>query len=110
MAPMRKYVLSRNGYAPADERTSVIGTDDVARIVRDADGPVLMLAGGALAAELAPLIDELFLLVGPIVLGRGRPLLDLAEPVPTRLLTAYAIPPSCTIVRYAVAGEFPSAR
>jgi riboflavin biosynthesis pyrimidine reductase len=47
-----------------------------------------MLAGGTLAGELRDVIDEIFLLVGPIVLGSGRPLLDVPGPVPTRLLTA----------------------
>ena len=56
------------------------------------------------------MLGELFLLVGPIVLGSGRPLLDVPEPIPTRLLTAFAIPPSCTVMRYAVADEFPAHR
>jgi dihydrofolate reductase len=109
MAPLPKYVVSRD-FDPADAGTVVIGADEVGGIVAAADGPVLMLAGGALAGHLASTLDELFLLVGPIVLGRGQALLDVARPIPTRLLTAYAIPPSCTVVRYAVADEFPDAR
>jgi riboflavin biosynthesis pyrimidine reductase len=69
-----------------------------------------MLAGGTPAGELRDVIDEIFLLVGPIVLGSGRPLLDVPGPVPTRLLTAWAIPPSCTVMRYAVADDFPTQR
>jgi dihydrofolate reductase len=107
MAPMPKYVISRN-YDPADAETTTISTEDVAGIVDAAGGPVLLLAGGTLAGELAGVLDEIFLLVGPIVLGRGRPLLDVAEPIPTRLLTAYAIPPSCTVMRYAVTDELPT--
>jgi dihydrofolate reductase len=111
MAPLPKYVVSR-GFEPADEDTAVIAAEDVGAIAGAADGPVLMLAGGALAGELARsrVLDELFLLVGPIVLGHGRPLLDVPEPVPTRLLTAFAIPPSCTVMRYAIADEFPQQR
>ena len=109
MDPLPKYVVS-HGYDPADANTEVIGAAEVAGIVEAADGPVLMLAGGALAGGLREVIDEIFLLVGPIVLGSGRPLLDVAGPVPTRLLTAWAIPPSCTVMRYAVADEFPAQR
>jgi dihydrofolate reductase len=109
MDPLPKYVVS-HGYDPADANTEVIDAAEVAGIVEAADGPVLMLAGGALAGGLRDVIDEIFLLVGPIVLGSGRPLLDVAGPVPTRLLTAWAIPPSCTVMRYAVADEFPAQR
>ena len=89
MDPLPKYVVS-HGYDPADANTEVIGAAEVAGIVEAADGPVLMLAGGALAGELREVIDEIFLLVGPIVLGSGQPLLDVTGPVPTRLLTARA--------------------
>jgi riboflavin biosynthesis pyrimidine reductase len=109
MSPLPKYVVS-HGYDPADATTEVIDSAEVAGIVEAADGPVLMLAGGTLAGELRDVIDEIFLLVGPIVLGSGRPLLDVPGPVPTRLLTAWAIPPSCTVMRYAVADDFPTQR
>jgi dihydrofolate reductase len=111
MAPLPKYVVS-HGFDPADDATTVIAAEDVGAIAGAADGPVLLLAGGALAGELARarVLAELFLLVGPIVLGSGRPLLDIPEPIPTRLLTAWAIPPGCTVMRYAVADEFPAQR
>jgi hypothetical protein len=54
--------------------------------------------------------NELFLIVGPVVLGRGRPLLDLAQPIPTRLVSVEWFPPKVTPMRYAVASEFPTER
>jgi dihydrofolate reductase len=81
----------------------------VAAFAREADGHVLLLAGGALAGELAAagVLDELFLVVGPIALGRGRPLLDVVNPLPTRLLSAQELAPSCPVMRYAMVDAFP---
>jgi dihydrofolate reductase len=114
LAPIPKFVVS-HGFEPAEPGVEAIRKDvveRVAEIVRAADAAVLLLAGGALAGELADagLIDELFLIVGPIVLGRGRPLLDIADPLPTRLLSAEPLPPKCTVMRYAIESEFPSER
>ena len=110
MEPLPKYVVS-HGLEPA-EKAEVISSDvpeRVAAIAREVDGHVLLLAGGALAGELAAarVLDELFLVVGPIALGRGRPLLDVASPLPTRLLSAHELAPSCTVMRYAMLDDFP---
>ncbi len=114
MVDLPKYVVSHD-VTPSDPRTTAIHRNVIERLtaVKEAAvGHVLLLAGGGLAAELARagILDQLFLLTGPIVLGRGRPLLDLDEPLPTRLLSAQALPPSCTILRYAVELELPTSR
>lgn len=114
MVDLPKYVVSHD-FTPSDPRTTAIHHDVVERLTavkETAVGHVLVLAGGLLAADLARagILDQLFLLTGPIVLGRGRPLLDLDGPVPTRLLSAQALPPSCTILRYTVESEFPTSR
>jgi dihydrofolate reductase len=114
MVDLPKYVVSHD-VTPSDPRTTAIHRNVIERLtaVKEAAvGHVLLLAGGGLAAELARagILDQLFLLTGPIVLGRGRPLLDLDEPLPTRLLSAQALPPSCTILRYAVGLELPTSR
>src|SRR5688572_17264910 len=87
MAPLPKYVVSRQ-LKPDDKNTQVI-RDNVVERVREittaAKGSVLLLAGGALAGELAAagVLKEIFLMVGPIMLGRGRPLLAVEKPIPT---------------------------
>jgi hypothetical protein len=61
-----------------------------------------------IAGLLLATVVELLLIFGPIVLGRGRPLLDIASPLPTRLRSAETIPPKRTAMRYAIDAEFPS--
>lgn len=114
MAPLPKYVVSRK-FQPAEKETQVIRDNVVARIreiTAAAKGSVLLLAGGELAGDLAAagVLKEIFLMVGPILLGRGRPLLGLEKPIPTRLLRADPLPPSCTVMRYQVTSEFPPGR
>jgi dihydrofolate reductase len=114
MAPLPKYVVSSQ-FEPGDANTQVI-RDNVVERVREitatAKGSVLLLAGGDLAGQLAAggVLQEIFLMVGPIMLGRGRPLLAMDKPLPTRLLRAEPLPPKCTVMRYQITSEFPSER
>ena len=106
-AEVRRLPRLRPGRARTQE---VIGAPEVAGIVEAAGGPGPHARRRRAGGRASRVIDEIFLLVGPIVLGSGRLLLDVTEAVPTRLLTAWAIPPSCTVMRYAVADEFPAQR
>jgi dihydrofolate reductase len=108
LEPIPKYVVSHD-LEPAEAGVRAIRADVLERvgeIVHAASGPVPLLAGGRLAGDLADagVIDELLLIVGSVALGRGRPLLEVARPLQLQLLSADAVTPDCTIIRYAVAG------
>ena len=79
---MPKYVVSGTLGAPEWNNTSVISFDEVARLKDGEGGPILVqgsleLTQGLLAAGL---VDEMRLMVFPVILGSGRRLFpDAAE-------------------------------
>lgn len=108
MRPIPKYVVSTT------VDTTVGGTeiirekpaDRVAELVAGTDSNVLLLAGPRLTGELVSrgLVDELLLIVGPVLLGEGRRLVEgLGVPVDLRLLDARGYEHDTVVLRYAVA-------
>jgi dihydrofolate reductase len=73
----RKYVVSSSLTDPEWDNTSVISKnvpEEVARLKKETEGPILVAGSGTLVATLLAndLVDELRLMVFPTVLGRGR--------------------------------------
>lgn len=100
-----KYVATRSG-APLTWQNSVALQDaatDVARLKRE-DGPDLLTQGSAnlIQTLLAhDLIDELSLLIFPVVLGRGKKLFsDAAAPRTLKLVSSETTPRGIIIARY----------
>jgi dihydrofolate reductase len=78
MNSMPKYVVSTSLENGEWENTTVIGRDDpaaeIAKVKEELDGTILVHASGNLVKLLLDenLVDELRLMVFPVVLGRGR--------------------------------------
>jgi dihydrofolate reductase len=73
----RKFVVSSTLTDPEWENTTVISEnvpDEIARLKKETEGPILVAGSGTLVATLLAneLVDELRLMVFPTVLGRGR--------------------------------------
>jgi dihydrofolate reductase len=98
MNSMPKYVVSTSLDRGEWENTTVIGADDpaaaIAKLKDDVDGDILVFASGRLVEFLLEqkLVDEIRLMVFPIVLGRGRRLFpaDGAE-LPLELVEVKAV-------------------
>ena len=74
---MPKYVVSSTLSDPEWNNTTVVGSDvaeAVDRVKSEVDGDILVHGSGQLAAELiaSDLVDELHLMVFPVVLGTGQ--------------------------------------
>lgn len=72
---LRQYVFSRT-LAPSNDPTLTVVNQDPIGLVRslvaeESELDVWICGGGNLAGQLLPEIDELFLKVNPVVLGRG---------------------------------------
>lgn len=81
---LEQVVVTRNHAADADlpDSIRVVPSDPVAEVRRLKAEPgagIWLCGGGRLAASLVGEIDRLVLKVNPVVLGRGRPLFDMAE-------------------------------
>src|SRR5215208_3501158 len=70
---MTKYVVSSTLGEPEWNNTQAISVDDLERIKRETDGDILVNGSVQLVGALldAGLVDELRLMVFPIVLGKG---------------------------------------
>ncbi len=70
---MPKYVVSSTLSDPEWTNSTVIGTDDLARVKEENEGVILVNGSRHLVDELVAqgLVDELRLMVFPIVLGKG---------------------------------------
>jgi dihydrofolate reductase len=84
---MPKYVVSSTLSDPDWNNTQVIGVDDVARIRDEVDGDILVNGSVQLVNALldAGLVDELVLMVFPVVLGKGKKLFTDGAKVPLSL-------------------------
>jgi dihydrofolate reductase len=73
---MPKYVVSSTLEDPAWTNTTVIGRDEVADVKRRQDGDVIVHGSTSLVQDLIEhdLVDELRLMVFPVVLGKGKTL------------------------------------
>ncbi|HEX6714546.1 MAG TPA: dihydrofolate reductase family protein [Thermoleophilaceae bacterium] len=79
---MPKYVVSSTLEEPDWNNTQVIGTGDVARLKGEIDGDILVNGSVQLVAALADagLVDEWRLMVFPLVLGKGKKLVEADVP------------------------------
>jgi dihydrofolate reductase len=73
---MPKYVVSSTLSEPDWNNTTIVGVDDIARLREDEDGVILVNGSRRLVDALVErdLVDELRLMVFPIVLGSGKQL------------------------------------
>jgi dihydrofolate reductase len=73
---MPKYVVSSTLSEPDWNNTTVVGVDDIARLKEDTDGVILVNGSRRLVDTLVEqgLVDELRLMVFPMVLGKGKQL------------------------------------
>jgi dihydrofolate reductase len=73
---MPKYVVSSTLSDPEWSNSTVIGTDDLAKLKDDEDGVILVNGSRRLVDELVEqgLVDEFRLMVFPVVLGKGKQL------------------------------------
>ncbi|MGI5217201.1 dihydrofolate reductase family protein [Nocardia sp. CA-290969] len=106
-AHLRQFVVSTTLTAPPDPAVEVIGADPLARVreLKREQGPGIWLCGGGeLAQELMPEIDQIFLKLHPIVLGRGRPLFGagprLPEPAEFRIITSQVFDDGVAFLKY----------
>ncbi|MFI1459501.1 dihydrofolate reductase family protein [Nocardia carnea] len=106
-AHLRQFVVSTTLTAPPDPAVELIGADPLARVreLKREQGPGIWLCGGGrLAEELLPEIDQIFLKLHPIVLGRGRPLFGsgprLPEPLEFRVITSQVFDDGVAFVKY----------
>lgn len=85
------------------ELRSRFDADEVARWKSESDAPIV-IGGGALASEAARagLLDELHLMVAPVVLGGGVPHLDHGIRVELELLDERRFANGSVYLRYAV--------
>src|SRR4051794_9048385 len=99
MNAMKKYVVSSTLTDPAWNNSEVIGLDDVERL----DGDLLVAGSITLVQELLRrgLVDELRLMVFPIVLGSGRRLWgDNAEAIALKLQSARTLDGGTVLLTY----------
>ena len=84
---MPKYVVSSTLTDPDWNNSHVIATGDVERLKREVDGDILVNGSVQLVNELldAGLVDELRLMVFPVVLGKGKRLFTDGTKTPLTL-------------------------
>lgn len=110
----KKYVASRTLTNPTWENTTVIGDDVEAevRALKEADGPEIQVHGSAnlLQTLLASdVIDELRILVYPVILGKGKRLFgDQALPTGLELVDSATSTTGVVINAYRRGGEVPT--
>ncbi len=103
---MPKYVVSSTLKDPDWANTTVIGLDDIARIRDEADGDVVVHGSAQLAQALLDkgLVDELRLMVFPVVLGSGKRLFgETSDKKPLRLTDSKTVGDGVSIQVYEAA-------
>jgi dihydrofolate reductase len=107
----RKYVASRSKQKLAWKNSEWLGPDAVAKLreLKKGDGPTLLTQGSSdfLHSLLADgLVDELRLLVFPIVLGKGKRLFDEgSQPAEFKLVRSVVSPRGAVMGTYERSGE-----
>jgi dihydrofolate reductase len=106
-----KYVATHRPESLTWQNSRALGTDVVAalRELKKQDGPILLTQGSSALIQTLlanDLIDELRLLVFPLVLGRGKRLFgDSAAPAALALTKSTVSPGGVVIATYERAGE-----
>jgi dihydrofolate reductase len=111
--PVRKIVLSTTLETATWENTELVRGDLaglVARLKAEEGGTIAVNGSITLARSLlaAGLVDELRLLVFPVIVGTGRRLLDDLARTPMRLVESKALPTGVLSLTYAPADAPPS--
>ncbi|WP_028476480.1 dihydrofolate reductase family protein [Nocardia sp. CNY236] len=106
-AHLRQFVVSRTMPESPDPAVELISADPVQKVralKREQGLGIWLCGGGQLAQALIPEIDQIFLKLHPIVLGRGRPLFGagprLPEPARFRVITSTVFEDGVAVVKY----------
>ncbi|MGN2636793.1 dihydrofolate reductase family protein [Nocardia takedensis] len=106
-AHLRQFVVSTTLPENPDPDVELIAEDPLARVRRLKREPGLgiwLCGGGELAYALLPEIDQIFLKLYPIVLGRGKPLFGAGERLPDparfRVITSRVYEDGVAFVKY----------
>jgi dihydrofolate reductase len=106
MNSMPKYVVSSTLQEASWSNSTILSgdlADEVAKLHREIDGTILVAGSAQLVQGLLEhdLIDELRLMVFPVVLGEGKRLFgDVSEKKPLRLLGSKAVGAGVSILTY----------
>lgn len=105
--PVRKVVVSTTLESVGWQNATLVRDEvdaAIARLKAEEGGDIAVNGSITLARSLlrAGLVDELRLLVFPVVVGSGRRLLDGLERIPLRLLEAKPLPTGVLSLTYAV--------
>jgi dihydrofolate reductase len=106
MNSMKKYVVSSTLSDPSWENSEVLGPDlkaEVERITGQDGGDILVAGSVRLAQSLLALglVDELRLMMFPVVLGSGKRLFaDSDDPIALRLASAQRVDSGTVILTY----------
>lgn len=106
-AHLRQFVVSTTLPESPDPAVALIRADPVGRVrelKRESGLGIWLCGGGELAQALLPEIDQVFLKLYPIVLGRGRSLFGsgrrLPEPERFRVVTSQVFEDGVVFVKY----------
>jgi dihydrofolate reductase len=108
---MPKYVLSTTLENPPWPNTTVLGGDVqtvVAKLKDEVDGEIVVYASGGLVPALIDLelVDELRLMIYPVVLGAGRRLFgETSSAKPLRLVGTRTVGEALTLLTYRPRGR-----
>jgi dihydrofolate reductase len=108
---MPKYVLSSTLQDPQWNNTTVLGGDvveEAAKLRQELDGDIVVHGSARLVQTLLDhdLVDELRLMVFPVVLGTGKRLFgDTSAKKPLRLVDSKTVGDGIAILIYQPAGE-----
>jgi dihydrofolate reductase len=103
-----KYVVSRSPQTELRWPNSTLISGDIPAEVARLDGDLTIMGSGELIRALLPhgLIDELLLVIHPLVLGSGRRLFEADDHVARlRLLESVVAPSGVIVARYATTGD-----
>ena len=96
-----KYVVTHRDQPLAWHNSERVGTTDALRAIKQSDGPDLVVQGSStLYPQLlaADLLDELILMISPIVLGQGKRLFGNGTPPQTLKMTDHHVSAAGTII------------
>lgn len=108
---MTKYVATHRPETLAWQNSEALGSDVVARLraLKKEDGPMLLTQGSSELVHTLlehDLVDELRLLVYPVLLGRGKRLFtERADPAAFKLASSIVSPSGVIVAIYERAGE-----